>query len=102
MEEVDARYAEIRAAVQEKMNQMIMNNPDPFNTSDPEASATTGIMDDSDEIRSTASEGMSETSSKISLSRLSEVKDTLVQKATSAVVSKVIRSGMSAHFTVFS
>lgn len=49
-----------------------------------------------DEIRSTVtslSEGLSETSSKISLSRLSDMKDNLMQKATNAMVSKVIKTG---------
>ena len=49
-----------------------------------------------DEIRSTVtslSEGVSETSSKISLSRLSDMKDNLVQKATNAMFSKVMKTG---------
>lgn len=70
------------------MNQMIQNSADTSFSSEPDA-------DELEDVRSNASDGMSETSSKISMSRLSEVRDTLVQKATSAMVSKVIKAGMS-------
>ena len=83
---------EIRTLVQERLNrQMKLNNDDGNPTHSPEDADESG-----DEIRSTVtslSEGISETSSKISLSRLSDMKDNLMQKATNAMVSKVIKTG---------
>jgi len=77
--------------VQEKLNQMKLNGSDDgihTNSSDDQ--------DSGDEIystRSTLSDGLSETSSMLSLSRLAEVKDNLVQKAANAMVSKVMKTG---------
>lgn len=84
---VDERHLEIRSLVQERLNQMKMNSEDHANED----------MDESgDDVRSTVtslSDAISDTSSKISLSRLSEMKDNLVQKATNAMFSKVIKTG---------
>ena len=88
---MDLRHSEIRALVKEKMNSVIENTPD----STLNSSIESGLDESSDfEARSAASDVMSDTSSKISMSRLSEVKDNIVQKATNVVVSKVMKSGM--------
>lgn len=80
IQNLEQKHAEVRAIVQEKLNQ-IPN--DPIGASD--------HVEDNDDIRSTASEGVSESSSRKSSSRLAM--EHLVQKATNAVITKVIRAG---------
>ena len=78
--------------VQERLNRQMKLNGDETNL----AHTSEDADESGDKIRSTVtskSEGLSETSSKISLSRLSDMKDNLMQKATNAMVSKVIKTG---------
>lgn len=78
--ELERRHAEVRTAVQEQLNQALH-----------EPAILPDSLDDNDDIRSNLSEGISEGSSKMSLTRLAEVNlENLVQKATNAVVNKVI------------
>lgn len=85
--ELERRHAEVRTAVQEQLNQALHEPavlPDSLDDND-----------DNDDIRSNLSEGISEGSSKMSLTRLAEVNlENLVQKATNAVVNKVIGASM--------
>ena len=85
---LESCHAEIRAKVQESLNQTFNEVITPTSTSD-------AGSEDNDEARSLMSDIASETSSiKTSLSRLSEVYlEDVVNRATSAIVTKVVGSG---------
>ncbi len=58
-------------------------------------------VEDNDEVRSNQSEVMSETSSRLSLSRLPQIDmDSVLRRATSAVVSKIVSSGKRLEFPI--
>lgn len=89
IELVEKCHIEVRMLVQEKLNAMKLS------ASDDSVHQSSDVTDDSgeDARSNTLSEGVSETSSKISLTRLAEVKENLVQKAANVMVSKVIKTG---------
>ena len=57
-------------------------------------------VEDNDDVRSNPSEVISETSSRLSLSRLPQIDvDSVLRRATSAVVNKIVSTGASTlHF----
>ena len=74
--------------MQEQLNRVLLN--------DSVANNKISGLEDSDDIRSNISDGLSDCSSRISLSRLSEVNlENVMQRATNAIVSKVVNSGKS-------
>uniref|UniRef100_A0A7M5XN45 HPS5-like beta-propeller domain-containing protein n=1 Tax=Clytia hemisphaerica TaxID=252671 RepID=A0A7M5XN45_9CNID len=89
IQRVEKCHIEVRTLVQERLNQLKLNASDE-NVRPPDDQDESG-----DEVRSTVTSlsGISETSSKISLTRLADMKDNLVQKAANAMVSKVMKTG---------
>ena len=89
IQRVEKCHIEVRTLVQERLNQLKLS------TSDENIRAPDDPEESGDEVRSTVTSlsGISETSSKISLTRLADMKDNLVQKAANAMVSKVMKTG---------
>ena len=84
-------HAAVRAKVQERLNQMWTLTDSP---STPESG-----LDDTDDIRSNVSGGSCGSSSRVSLSMMSEISlNSFWQKATNMVASKVITPGTEFYY----
>ena len=87
IEELEAKHNAVRAQIEERINRI--QNPDDLITP-----SDSGV-EDNDDVKSNTSEVISETSSsRLSFSRLAEVDmDSVLQRATSRLVSKIVSSG---------
>ena len=87
IEKLQLRHNQIRAEIQERLNGL-PNHDESLTPCD------SGV-EDNDEVRSTQSEVISETSSRLSLSRLSQVDvDRVLRRATNTVFNKIASSGL--------
>ena len=85
--QLHARHFEVRAEIQERLNRIPIV--------DESGTPCDSGVEDNDEVKSNQSEVISETSSRLSLTRLPHVDvDRVLRKATRAVVNKVLSSGM--------
>ena len=84
--ELQSKHDMVRTEMQDRMNRVagLEDSPTPCDSG----------VEDNDDVRSNQSEVISETSSRLSLSRLPHIDmDSVLRRATSAVVSKIVSSG---------
>jgi len=91
IEKLQLRHDQIRAEIQERLNG--------FPNQDESSTPCDSGVEDNDEVRSNQSEVISETSSRLSLSRLSQVDvDRVLRRATNTVFNKIASSGLPFKF----